>query len=114
MAALNQKAAGTKKQMNMRYKISLQSNVEALPCFTINRATRRFSEAGSPANSDYLQDPFSSAFVYDAGFHGNCPGVRVAYRQKLGDNFDFAAVYAFAGALAPGSEDAAASTSFLR
>ncbi len=102
---------GWHEEMNLRYKISPQTSVEVAGFHDQSRDTPVFG-SGSPANSDYLQDPFSSAFVYDAG-STESSGVRVAYRQKLGDNYEFAAVYAFAGALAPGSEDVAA-TSFLR
>jgi len=102
---------GWHEEMNVRYKISPQTTVEVAAFHDQSHDTPVFG-SGSPANSDYLQDPFSSAFVYDAG-PTESSGVRVAYKQKLGDNYEFAAVYAFAGALAPGSEDVAA-TSFLR
>lgn len=102
---------GWHEEANFRYKISPQTSVEVAGFHDQSRDTPVFG-SGSPANSDYLQDPFSSAFVYDAG-STESSGVRVAYRQKLGDNYEFAAVYAFAAALAPGSEDVAA-TSFLR
>ncbi len=102
---------GWHEEANVRYKISLKSNVDVAVFHDQSRDTPVFG-SGSPANSDYLQDPFSSAFVYDAG-STETSGVRVAFKQKLGDNFDFAAVYAFAGALEAGPESAAA-TSFLR
>lgn len=102
---------GWHEEMNLRYKVLPQATIEVAAFHDQSHDTPVFG-SGSPANSDYLQDPFSSAFVYDAG-PSESSGVRVAYKQKLGDNYDFAAVYAFAGALAPGSEDVAA-TSFLR
>jgi Carboxypeptidase regulatory-like domain len=102
---------GWHEEANVRYRLSTQNSVEVAAFHDQSRDTPVFG-SGSPANSDYLQDPFSSAFVYDAG-PTESSGVRVAFKQKLGDNFDFAAVYAFAGALAPGSENVAAS-SFLR
>jgi len=102
---------GWHEEMNLRYKITPQASIEVAGFHDQSHDTPVFG-SGSPANSDYLQDPFSSAFVYDAG-STESSGVRVAYKQKLGENFDFAAVYAFAGALAPGSEEVA-TTSFLR
>jgi hypothetical protein len=102
---------GWHEEMNLRYKILPQSTIEVAGFHDQSRDTPVFG-SGSPANSDYLQDPFSSAFVYDAG-STESSGVRVAFKQKLGDNYEFAAVYAYAGALAPGSGDVAA-TSFLR
>ena len=50
---------------------------------------------GSAPSLDYLSMPHA---VDGGGFSGN--GVRAAYRQKFGDNFEAALVYAWAGALA--------------
>jgi Carboxypeptidase regulatory-like domain len=56
---------------------------------------------GTAANSgDFLQDFFSNGFAYDAGNSGSW-GTRVAYQQKLSDNFSTTVVYAWAGALTP-------------
>ncbi len=49
---------------------------------------------------DFLQDSFSNAFLYDGGTT-NSWGTRVAYRQKLSDNLELAALYSWAGALTP-------------
>ena len=102
---------GWHEEINVHHKISQQASVEVAAFHDQSRDTPVFG-SGNAVNPDYLQDPFSSAFVYDAG-STESNGVRVAYRQKFGDNFDLSAVYAFAGALAPGSEDVAA-TSLLR
>ena len=50
--------------------------------------------------SDFLPDYFSSAFAYDGGSL-NSWGTRIALREKLTDDMEIAAVYAFAGALSP-------------
>lgn len=55
---------------------------------------------GLTSNSDFLQDFFSDAFVYDGG-ESNSWGTRVAYRQKFSDEFDAAVIYAWAGVLTP-------------
>jgi hypothetical protein len=65
---------------------------------------------GASGNPDYLQDFFSSAFVYDGGSFSSWGG-RLAYRQKFSDNLDGTLVYAYAGALAP---DASATRGNLR
>jgi hypothetical protein len=49
---------------------------------------------------EFLQDYFSSAFAYDGGVSSSA-GVRVAYRQRLGDDLNTTFVYAYGGALAP-------------
>jgi len=56
--------------------------------------------AGPTANPDFVQDAFSTAFLYDGG-NDHSWGSRVAYRQKLSDNLELAAIYAWAGALSP-------------
>ncbi len=56
---------------------------------------------GNVSNSDYLQDPFSSGFVYDAGASSTF-GIRAAVNEKLTQSLDLAFIYAYAGALSPG------------
>jgi hypothetical protein len=97
---------GWHEEASLRYKVSPQASVEVAAFHDQSKNTPVFG-IGNAANSDFLQDPFSSAFVYDAG-STESSGIRLAYKQKFGENFDFAAVYAFAGALGPGSEDFAA------
>ena len=54
---------------------------------------------GATSNPDFLQDFFSNGFLYDGGASGSW-GTRVAYRQKISDDLEIAAVYAWAGTLA--------------
>ncbi len=61
---------------------------------------------GATSHPDFFQDYFSNGFLYDGGA-SNSWGTRVAFRQKFSDDFELAAVYAWAGALA--LEDPAAS-----
>jgi len=51
---------------------------------------------------EYFEDVFSNAFAYDGGSSSSWGG-RVAYREKLSDDVEVTALYAMAGALAPGS-----------
>jgi hypothetical protein len=55
---------------------------------------------GNVSNPEFLQDPFSDAFVYDAG-PSSTWGVRAAYKEKLTQSLDLAFIYAYAGALSP-------------
>jgi len=50
--------------------------------------------------SDYFQDYFSSGFAYDGGSSGSW-GTRVAWREKVSDDVELTAIYAYAGALSP-------------
>ncbi len=54
---------------------------------------------GGASSPEFFQDSFSSGFLYDGGA-SNSWGTRLAYRQKFSDDFELAAVYAWAGALA--------------
>jgi len=58
------------------------------------------SGRGAASNPDFFQDFFSGAFLYDGG-SANTWGTRLAYRQKLNDELELSAVYAWASALAP-------------
>ena len=51
---------------------------------------------------EYFEDVFSNAFAYDGGAFSSWGG-RVAYREKLNDDVEVTALYALAGAVAPGS-----------
>lgn len=51
---------------------------------------------------EYFEDVFSSAFAYDGGAFSSWGG-RVVYREKLNDDVEVTALYALAGALAPGA-----------
>jgi hypothetical protein len=59
-----------------------------------------YGRGGDLPPADYLQDYFSNAFAYDGGSM-NSWGTRVALREKISDDLEITAVYAFAGALSP-------------
>ena len=50
--------------------------------------------------ADYFQDYFSNGFAYDGGSSSSW-GTRVALREKLNDDMELTALYAFGGALTP-------------
>jgi Carboxypeptidase regulatory-like domain len=55
-------------------------------------------------NSDFLQDFFSNGFAYDSG-NSDSFGARAGYQQKISSNLSTTVVYAWAGALAPLTQD---------
>lgn len=67
--------------------------------------------SGPAATPDFVQDTFSSAFLYDGG-RMNSWGTRIAYRQKLSDSLEIAALYDWAGALTPVGQLDPSSTEF--
>jgi hypothetical protein len=52
--------------------------------------------------ADFFQDVYSNGFSYDGGSSSSW-GTRAAYREKLGNDVELTALYAFAGALTPSS-----------
>jgi hypothetical protein len=65
-----------------------------------NRHVAVYGRGNDLPASDYLPDSFSNAFAYDGGSL-NSWGTRLALREKLSEDLELAAVYAFAGALTP-------------
>ncbi len=58
---------------------------------------------GVASGSDSLQPQVPFAYAHDGGA-GSTWGTRVAYREKLSSNLEVAAIYAWAGALAPDAD----------
>jgi hypothetical protein len=61
---------------------------------------------GSAAIPDAIQDPFSDAFAYDGG-RLSAWGARALYHLKATQTWDFTAMYAWGGALAPDGDSSA-------
>jgi hypothetical protein len=68
---------------------------------------------GPTANPEFVQDAFSSAFLYDGG-NSSSWGTRAAYRQKISNDLEVAAIYAWAGAISPGRDLNTTSSDDLR
>lgn len=96
---------GWHEEAGLHYKLAKHAILEAA-AFHDHSADSPVFGRGDVSNPDFLQDPFSSAFVYDAG-EADSWGTRVAFKEKLGDDFDLTAVYAWAGAMAAGPENIA-------
>ncbi len=65
-----------------------------------NRHLALYGRGDDLPSSEYIQDFYSKGFAYDGGSSSTW-GTRLALRQRIMDDVEFAAVYAFAGALAP-------------
>jgi hypothetical protein len=52
--------------------------------------------------ADFFQDIYSNGFSYDGGSSSSW-GTRVVFKEKLGNDVELTALYAFAGALTPSS-----------
>jgi len=62
-----------------------------------------FGRGSSLPPQEFFQDFFSKGFAYDGGASSDWGG-RVALREKLSDDLELTAIYAFSGALVPVAE----------
>ena len=93
---------GWHQEVSVKRKMSSQSTFEVAAFHDSSRDQAVFG-TGPTASPEFLQDAFSPAFLYDGG-NSSSWGGRAAYRQKLSDDLEVAAIYAWAGALTPGGE----------
>jgi hypothetical protein len=93
---------GWHQELSVKRKMSNQARFEVAAFHDSTRDQAVFG-TGSAASPEFVQDAFSPAFLYDGG-NSSSWGTRAAYRQKLSDDLEVAAIYAWAGALSPGSE----------
>ena len=92
---------GWHQEVSVKHKIGSQSTFEVAAFHDSSRDQVVFG-TGATASPEFVQDAFSPAFLYDGG-NSSYWGTRAAYRQKLSDDWEIAAIYAWAGALTPGS-----------
>jgi Carboxypeptidase regulatory-like domain len=93
---------GWHQELSVKRKMSGQSTLEVAAFHDSTRDQAIFG-TGTAASPEFVQDAFSTAFLYDGG-NSNFWGTRAAYRQKFSDDLEVAAIYAWAGALSPGRE----------
>ncbi len=97
---------GWHEEFSVKHKLTSSAKLE-VAAFHDSARHQAILGSGPTASPEFLQDAFSSAFLYDGG-HTSSWGTRVAFHQKLSDNLQFAALYSWAGALSPiGGLDAA-------
>ena len=99
--------AGWHQELSAKRRVGTESTIEVAAFHDSSRDQAIFGNGGS-ASPEFVQDEFSSAFLYDGG-NSSSWGARVAYRQKLSKDWELAAIYSWAGALSAlgGVEDLA-------
>jgi hypothetical protein len=90
---------GWHEEISAKRKLTGHSTLEAAGFHDAVRHQAIFG-SGPAASPDLIQNTFSSAFLYDGGQTSSW-GTRLAYRDRLSDHLEVAAIYAFAGALSP-------------
>ena len=99
---------GWHQEISVKRKMGNRSALEVAAFHDSSRDQAIFG-TGAAASPEFVQDAFSPAFLYDGG-NSSFWGGRMAYHQKLSNDFDVAAIYAWAGALTPnGALDATSS-----
>jgi hypothetical protein len=96
-------AGGWHEEFGISRKLGDRTTIETAVYHDRSSDTPVFGR-GNVSNPDFLEDPTSNAFAYDAGSFDSW-GTRVALRQKLTNDLDLAMVYAYAGAMVPGDLD---------
>ena len=91
---------GWHEELSAERKIGTRAKLQVAGFHDDNRHVAVFGRGNDLPATDYFQDYFSNGFAYDGGSSGSW-GTRVAFREKLTDGVEVAAVYAFAGALSP-------------
>jgi len=91
---------GWHEEIAANRKLGARGDIQVAAFHDDNTNVAVYGRGGDLSASDYLQDYFSNAFAYDGGSL-NSWGTRVAVREKISEDVEVTAVYAFAGALSP-------------
>lgn len=94
---------GFHEEVAAERKLGTRGKLQVAGFHDDNRHVAVFGRGNDLPAGDYFQDVFSNGFVYDGGSSSSW-GTRVALREKLDDDVEVTAVYAFSGALAPGED----------
>jgi hypothetical protein len=95
--------SGWHEEMAAERKLGSRGKLQVAGFHDDNRHVAVFGRGNDLPAGDFFQDIFSNGFAYDGGSSSTW-GTRVALREKLDDDVEVTAVYAFSGALAPGDD----------
>jgi Carboxypeptidase regulatory-like domain len=95
-------ANGFHEELAVERKIGEQGKLQIAAFHDDNANSAIFGRGGNLPGGDFFQDVYSNGFTYDGGSSSSWGG-RLAYEEKLTDNVELTALYAFAGALTPSS-----------
>lgn len=94
--------SGFHEELAIGRKLGEKSKLQVAAFHDDNAHTAVFGRGTNLPVADFFQDVYSNGFAYDGGSSSSW-GARVAYQEKVTDNVELTAVYAFAGALTPSS-----------
>jgi len=94
---------GWHEEVSAERKLGEKGKLQVAAFHDDNRHMAVFGQGRDLPIAEFFQDSFSNGFAYDGGSSSSW-GARVALREKLTDDLDLTAIYAFGGVLAPGEE----------
>jgi Carboxypeptidase regulatory-like domain len=93
---------GFHEELAAERKLGSRGKLQVAAFHEDNTHVAVFGRGNNLPVADFFQDVYSDGFAYDGGSSSSW-GSRAAYQEKLGDNVELTALYAFAGALTPSS-----------
>jgi hypothetical protein len=94
--------SGFHEEVNVEHKLGSRGKLQVAAFHEDNSHVAVFGRGSNLPAGDFFQDVYSNGFSYDGGSSSSW-GTRAAYKEKLGDDVELTALYAFAGALTPSS-----------
>lgn len=94
--------SGLHEELAVERKLGEQGKLQIAAFHDDNSHLAVFGRGTNLPPGDFFQDVYSNGFAYDGGSSSSWGG-RLAYHEKLSENVELTALYAFAGALTPTS-----------
>jgi hypothetical protein len=94
--------SGFHEELAAERKLGSRGKLQVAAFHEDNSHVAVFGRGSNLPVADFFQDVYSNGFSYDGGSSSSW-GTRAAYKEKLGNDVELTALYAFAGALTPSS-----------
>ena len=94
--------SGFHEELAVQRKLGSKGKLQVAAFHDDNSHTAVFGRGNNLPVADFFQDVYSNGFAYDGGSSSSWGG-RAVYQEKITDNVELTALYAFAGALTPSS-----------
>jgi len=94
--------SGFHEELSAERKLGSRGKFQVAAFHEDNSHLAVFGRGNNLPVADFFQDVYSNGFSYDGGSSSSW-GTRAAYREKLSNDVELTALYAFAGALTPSS-----------
>ena len=94
--------SGFHEEIAAERKLGSRGKLQVAAFHEDNSHVAVFGRGNNLPVADFFQDVYSNGFSYDGGSSSSW-GTRAAYKEKLGNDVELTALYAFAGALTPSS-----------